>query len=330
MIDVRIDRTRGYKEYHCLMVGIGDCDPAYPALRYVAHRFELNTEQRYWLAWLYSLSYCAPTAFYMLNEFPDYENVDERRLERWWLNNKVRCLFQTDRAKVKNFNKIVPMFKSYRDLCGGSQEATYLEQLGNSPDISYDQTYAHFSKLYYFGRFSLFLLLEAVHELTGLPIEPTGLDLPNAESCRNGLCYALGADNLVDRTPTQDQYLILTDCLRTILSDLRRDYPGLKHTYWNVETSLCAFKKLFKEKRYLGYYIDRMQSEMTTMQESVNAGVDWSVLWDFRREYFPHEFLGELNGWNGIRPKRAKLVTKTGHIYEKQFPLKKLTREVFL
>lgn len=169
-LDFRLDRRAGYKAFHSLELAIGDCDPAYPALKYVARKLNLSTEQRYWLAWLYSLSYCGATAYYMFSEFPFYEDVDTRRLESWWARNKKRCLFQTDRAKVKNFDKIVPMFNSYRRLCGGSQEATYAECIGGSPEEAYNRVYAKMSNLYYFGRFSLFLLLESVHELTDFPM----------------------------------------------------------------------------------------------------------------------------------------------------------------
>jgi hypothetical protein len=41
-----------YINYHNLMYNMGDIDPSYPMLRYVCDRFELNIEQRYWLAFL--------------------------------------------------------------------------------------------------------------------------------------------------------------------------------------------------------------------------------------------------------------------------------------
>lgn len=330
MMDLRVDRRGGYKYYHTLMNLIGDCDPAYPALRYVADRFELNEEQRYWLAWLYSLSYCAPTAFYMLNEFPDYENVDTRRLSGWWSKNKKRCLFQTDRAKVKNFDKIVPMFESYRDMVGGSQEAAYKEPSSPDPHEYYDRLFRHFGKLYYFGRFSLFLLLEAVHEMTRLPIQPSGLDLRDALSCRNGLCYAVGKNEWVQKknAPRLLDLDKLTSDLASILTELRQEYPQIKHTYWNVETSLCSYKKLFWETRYLGYYIDRQLAELHWMNKAVREGVDWSVLWSFRREHFAPFLLGEVGGWRGPRPERLKIVTRTGLPWELNLPLRRYTNEI--
>lgn len=49
-------------------------------------------------------------------------------------------------------------------------------------------------------------------------------------------------------------------------------------------------------------------------ESKVTEGVDWSVLWDFRKEYFDHRILGELSGWNGIRKDRMNSFMDTGQI----------------
>jgi len=41
--------------------------------------------------------------------------------------------------------------------------------------------------------------------------------------------------------------------------------------------------------------------EIKKMESNVSDGVDWSVLWDFRKEHFEQKWLGELGGWSGIR-----------------------------
>ena len=90
----------------------GDCDPSYPALNYVADRLELNLEQRYWLAFLYGTNYCVPTTYYIFNEYPIFEEIDINDLQQWWDKNKQKTYFQTDRAKVKNFNLFIKIFES--------------------------------------------------------------------------------------------------------------------------------------------------------------------------------------------------------------------------
>ena len=322
--DYRKQRWDGYKSYHTKMMTIGDCDPALPALRYLSDRFEFNLEQKYWLAFLYSTNYCVPTTFFMINEFPDFENVDCRRVEKWWNKNKQFLFFQTDRKKVKNFNKFVPMVESYKKLMGDSQIEVFKKFAKNNPQDTYKAVYNFVIKnIYYVGRFSTFLYLEALHAITDFNMLPDGLDLKNSESSRNGLLYACGMDEFItlhhkkaSKLLTPEVYIHLKNKLQQLHDELKSEAPELPTNFWNIETSLCAYKKLFWGARYLGYYIDRQMAEIKTMEDKVKEGVDWSVLWNFRTEYFDKSVLGELMGWKGIRNEKMDLFMKAGILYE--------------
>lgn len=303
---------------------VGDCDPAYPALNYIADYIELNKEQRYWLAWLYGCTYCAPTAWYILNEFPDYENVNVERLQRWWNDNKRSLVFQTDRRYVQNTDKFIQMFKSYKLLVGDRQAENFeFFKTGGyaTPQIRYDAVYKFTKQLYYFGRFSLFNYLEALTNLTDLKMDASSLYLREAESCRNGLCYVHDLNDMVTKHHKPSKVPINYDTLQGRLIDLYNELsnenPDIPVSYFNIETCLCAFKKLFWNTRYLGYYIDRQQEEILTMQRNVSQGVDWDILWDFREHYFQPFWLGEKHHWNGIRKDRMEIFSKTG-LFAKQ------------
>jgi hypothetical protein len=329
--DFRVERWNGYKQYYQSMMFSGDCDPAYPAMNYLCDRLELNMEQRYWLAYLYGITYSAPSAYYIFQEFPDYENVDVPRLQRWWDTHKKQVLFQSDRLKVKNFNMVIKMFESYRTLMGDSQQASYkvaydkylqsnTSRHPSTPTLysAYDAAYGHARQLYYFGRFSLFNYLEAVTQLSDYKMDATNLYLQEAESCRNGLCYASSMDKqiTVHHTISEEKidYRQLDLMLCKMKKELERENPELPVSFFNLETVLCAYKKLFWKTRYLGYYIDRLQEEIQKMEQSVPAGVDWSILWDFRREYFQPRWLGEIGGWKGIRKERSNIVMDAGKL----------------
>ena len=53
-----------------------------------------------------------------------------------------------------------------------------------------------------------------------------------------------------------------------------------------METCLCSFKKIFREKhgRYLGYYLDRQAEEIMQCEKDGWYGIDWDVLWQARNE----------------------------------------------
>lgn len=297
-------RLDEYADYHFAMYDAGDIDPTYPMLRYLVDRFELNTEQCYWLAYLYSLTYCGATVFYIYNEFPDFENVNLDRMTRWWTENKHNLVFQTDRRWIRSNDQFVPAVASYRNWIGNrTQERRF--SLFNHPDpkVAYFRAYQSASEIYQMGRFALFLYLEAIHVVTGYKMIPHELDLRNSLSSRNGLVYALGEDALLRGHEYGDQplpgpvYIVLKEELDNILSLLKALRPEARVDIWNVETTLCAYKKYKRGKQYIGYYINRQAKEIEAMQANVQDGVSWNVLWDFRASEFDQEYLEEMVKW---------------------------------
>lgn len=294
----------GLKEYltfHQASSFAGDIDPQNDCLTYISNRYELNIEQRYWLAFLFATCYCAPTVFYIYNEFPDYQNVDVGRLERWWTANRNKLVFQTDRARVRSNNEFVNCFKSYRQIIGANQQAYFQKLSTSNPKDTYIAAYKHLSNIHYFGRFTMFIYLELVSVLTDVQMIPNDLNLREAESCRNGLALALGRKDLFshfeDKNLTLKDYAELEQGLELLTFKISE--MNIKHkNLYNIETTLCAYKKVKLGKRFVGYYIERMRTEIEAMKKNVPVGVDWSVLYDFRKATYQTKYLKEANAKN--------------------------------
>jgi len=298
-----MSRLQEFLAYHNESARAGDIDPSHAMLRYLCSRFELNLEQRYWLAFLYGLTYCGASVYYAYSEFPDYENVNIGRMNRWWTDRgREAIICQTDRRWVRSSNQFVPAVESYTKwLRGKTQEEHFAQFDQATPETRYNALYASARQLYSFAQFSLFLYLEAIDTITPLDLVPTDLDLNKAWSCRNGLVYAYGLDHhLTPReagTPKEGAAAIAE-----AWADLR---GRVSENVWNLETTLCAYRKYRDGKRYLGSYLDRQALEITKMASHETTGVAWSVLWDYRRETYDHSYLAELHG--GI--KRESLTT---------------------
>jgi hypothetical protein len=300
-----LSRLDEYLRYHTASADIGDIDPSYAMLRYVCDRFELNLEQRYWLAFVYALTYCGASTYYVYNEFPDFENLDSGRMNRWWYGGgRAAIICQTDARWRRSRNQFVDAIESYRRWVGDCTQHEHFGRIvtGSTPEVRYDRLYQQAKNLYTFGQFSLFLYLEALHTITPLNLAPTDLDLNQAWSCRNGLYYAYGLDELIrdTATPTEAQYRFLT---QEKWIDLRGRLARLKTppTVWQTETVLCAYRKFYRGKRYVGYYLDRQADEIAKMQDHVPDGVAWKVLWQYREETYKPEFRAEAHGW--VSPK---------------------------
>ena len=305
---VTTSRLDEYLRYHTESARCGDIDPSYSMLLYLCDRYELNVEQRYWIAWLYAMSYCGACAFYWYNEFPDYECVDVGRMQRWWDGGgRENSLCQTDRRWVRSSSMLVPAFVSYRDWLGGRTQHEHFAQFDQpTPEERYDALYASASELHSFGQFALFLYSESLHTVTPLDLCPTDLDLSKAWSCRYGLYYAYGLDELIGEreSPTPPELVGITQEkwveLRATLVKLS-DPP----TVWQTETVLCAYRKWHAGKRYVGSYIDRQAIEISKMESKVKRGIHWDVLWQYRSETFDQQYLAETGGhvsWKGLSP----------------------------
>lgn len=287
-----------YINYHIESSKAKDIDPSNDCLKYVADRFELNIEQRYWLAFIFGTCYSATMVYYVYNEFPDFENVNVDRLQRWWDENKNKTLFQTDRLRIKSQNKFVETFESYKNLIGNRSQNDFFKSLKQpTKQFTYDNCYQNLSQIRNFGRFTMFIYLEMVYVLTGYDYEPTYLDLKNAESCRNGLVYHLEKyelDTHGKNKKLSNKQINYLQYQFKLLKNKIQDFDIEHKNIWNIETTLCAYKKFKKGKRYIGYYIDRQRKEIEKMQSNVDKGVDWSVLWDFRNETYDKKWLKEL------------------------------------
>lgn len=268
-----------YEEYHNKSLEVKDIDPSVLCLKYLSNRFELNIEQCYWIAFLYATCYSAVTVFYIYNEFPDYSNISINRLREWWDNNKNNLLFQTDRLRIKSNNQFVEMVQSYKSIVGDNQQKYF--KSNNLKEI-----YNKIISIKYVGRFSLFNYLDVLNQITDVNIKPKYLNMIEAESCRNGICYAINKSDWINKKLNANEYKILHNQFLKYLKELQGDV-------FQIETTLCAYKKYRQDKRYIGFYIERMRKEIKHYENTNIKGIAWECLWQFRAETFNQDYLNE-------------------------------------
>lgn len=286
-----------YEQYHYESMEIGDIHPNYQMLRYICDRFDLTTEQRYWIAFLYATCYCGATTYYMFHEFPDFESVNIERLSRWWDANKQRLMFLSDRRWIRSKNKFYDVFLSYRRRVGRLTQ----EQLFRSfqtPDLryTYDRAWDELGGVYQFGRLTMPIYLEAIHTVTGYHMRPAGINLALADNCRNAVALAIGRPELntyqSERKLSHSETVYLQGQFNNLVATMERDDE--RNNVWNIVTTLCAYKKYRYGKRWVGYYLDRQAGEIETMQSAITEGVNWRPLWEYRKETYRKKYLKEL------------------------------------
>jgi hypothetical protein len=305
--DHRDNPRESFKRYSAAAIASWEIDPNYPLMNYLFQRYELSKSQEFWACYLYGVFYHPGSVFYVMQEFPEFEKVDLGRLKRWHDKNWRELRYNTDRKYEKGH--FVEMFESYRDLIG-KQTPTAQEEFFNKlldqddPDLNYKadpvksfhNVEKALRKLLRFGRYSVYIYTECLHRCMGMPIHADTVFLKESKSPRAGLCYAINRPDWAKAQLSQEQWKVLEGQVDALLSELREEYPTLNVDHWFLESCLCSYKGFFRPKkgRYIPYYIDRMADEILQMQQSIiTTGVDWKVLWQFRRECLMREMLGE-------------------------------------
>ena len=266
-----------------------DVDPALWLLNYLFDRFEHNIEQKYWIAWIYGTTYHLPAAWIIWNEFPDYELVDQDRLQWWNDENYKRLRYQTDTKYNKGY--LPQQFASYRKWINhNNKSGNQRTRFANIVDKkSFKFAWDTISKnLYKFGRYSTWYYLQTLKDCVGVDLVPNDLklsDYSGSRSHRNGLCFALGKDDWIDKKLHKSCIEYLHYESLAMQSELTDKYGTVMDLY-QMETLLCSFKKLFRKSRgrYLGYYLDRQAEEIKKVEQDDWWGIDWQVFWDAREE----------------------------------------------
>ena len=266
-----------------------------------ARNYGLRDDERFWLAYLYGLSYSQTTAIRTFLEFPNLSRVKLRQLEKFWESNKETLYFNHDRKYVKNNNAFVPAIKNIQELTQGMSPLYYWDDLTQE---GFRPMYRAVKRdWYYFGPMGLYLFFDALWGL--LPqwyVDPDKLDWKSCgKTVPEGMAHFLYLDEVVD---SKEYPLNRFDKMVELIQQ-RSEQPLVI-----IESTLCAFRKLFKGTRYVGYYADRMLLECKQYGKPLlDKGVD---LWKYREQTIPKEMLGELNGWDGIREDRLRLWLEKG------------------
>jgi len=293
-----LDNKERFIRWYAWSLEYKDCDPAIWMMNYLNNRYEHNSEERVWLCWLYANTYYLPTSWVLKNEFPDYELATVDRISQWNTANYKRLRYQTDTKYNKGH--LPSMFESYQKFVGNSSQKEVLENYyGDNESQNFDNVWNVVNKEFHkFGRYTTWFYMQSLHSTAGLILEPTSLmlsDYSGSRSHRNGFLLALDRSDWIDTKLTQKEYSYLEAEAKDILVEIKTRFPHLasEANYYTMETCLCSFKKIFREKhgRYLGYYLDRQAEEIFQLEEDNWPGIEWNVLWQARQESLDNRLL---------------------------------------
>ena len=280
-----------------------DIDPGDNIAKYLVERLELNRNQTIWFCFLNAITYQLPTAFMLLNEYPDLELAGIDRLTEWWDEVQKDCPFQQDKLKQRKF--LPETIQSYQQMIGSMGEAEYFDRLlTGTPEENFKVLWEEaYKPIRHFGRFSTWNWAQSLKMVAGYDIEPdTMMFGNNAESITHGMCYVLGWTCRVYKTRYTDPVTgkrkkMVHKFTSPEVELMEKEALSLREelgcSAFHLETVLCAFKKLFRERdsRYVGYYHARQGADIAKLEALDWFGVPWYLLREARSETLDPRFI---------------------------------------
>jgi hypothetical protein len=125
-----------------------------------------------------------------------------------------------------------------------------------------------------------------------------------AESITHGMCYVLGWEDKTYKVRYKDEngrrkknvHKFTKEEVEVLEDEARNLREELNCSAFELETVLCAFKKLFRERdsRYLGYYHHRQGSDISKLESKDWFGVPWYLLRQAREENLDPMYISDI------------------------------------
>lgn len=261
---------------------------------------DLSQEDKLWLVFLYSLSYSCTTPIRMFMEFPSINDVTASKFKSFWKENKSTLWFNPDRKYLKNMDQVGLAIKSVKSKSSDFSE--YVEELLSG---GFDNTYKEITRNWdFFGPMAAYLFFDAVYGLIpDMYSDPENLDWKRG-TVVEGMAHLLYRDEAIKTK--EHNYETYNKVVNKLVN-----HTGQPKVI--IESCLCAFRKLFKSTRYVGYYADRQLCECISTYDIVAQKYNLD-LWKYREASVQDNLRGEIYGWQQIRKERLKDFVNTGEL----------------
>ncbi len=297
----------------------------YYAIPWLINRFNLDQEQKLWLAFLNGNTQNIVTTWLIFERFNTISAAVTPAATSWFHENYLSLAWDTDRRYHKK--AFLDSVKCYSELVGTSQLVFFESLYGNREEDTFRRVWDKVrSSFYTFGRLSTFSYLEYLR-IVGLPILCDDLfltDMSGSKSHRNGLAKVLGRDDLDwhkssgfegDYAPGQlawlgsEAELLLSEAKRRTVTNLDVDPRDVN--YFTLESALCTYKSWHRpRRRYPNCYNDMFHDRIK------KAETAWGVLplfWGIREDCVAHHLRLENNPNDpGLIPEKQDHYRLTG------------------
>jgi hypothetical protein len=293
-------------------------------LPYVAEALELDTESRYWLAWLNANTQNPVTSLLLLQAAP--RPRDWKAAVDFWRANYRSLDWDTDRRYHKaRFEDALTGYASATDCSCSMPQHRYFRSAGGDWTGWWERAFA----LPTMGRLSTWSYLEYLRILLGPAVVPDAdtlmiEDIQGSRSHRNGLALVLGHDHLIvdkqlgragitDAVYDRDVLEYLGEEAHSLFAKAQQRI-GAGADLLSLESALCTYKSWHKpNRRYPGVYNDMLYNRLVGAEN--RFGRRFGLIWEARAASLPERLLLEKQPYDpGLSPVKQNWYLQTGQV----------------
>lgn len=298
----------------------------YRVLGEYVKKCKLSLDDTVMMCWYMSCTYNEVTCI-LLQEIFNYKALDPESVqsycEEFWGTWKSSLDFGSSRKYAKSMDWFPTLMCEFIKATHNKPYKWLSRFKGETPIETYNIICKELERFQYVGRFARDLFMESIcylQDYLGIELEePSLLDWQRCSNLTSGVLNIVYKDeeaNQFDkqgRLPEGITEKQLTGYLEKIQKRIHATYPEQDDSINMFVGKICSFRNLFKASRYGGFHHDRELGVLNTYVEILpQYDKLWKRVFLLRSKMFPERFLGEKNGWNGIRPERKKLWLRKG------------------
>jgi len=291
-----IDAEEGrLADFACRLIASEDIDPVYPVLRGLfalePERFsgaagQAGEEARLWLLALYLAYYHVPSALaaFRCQPVPGLPPGAHR-----WPR-------ATERRGLRAAPALTSHLADYARRTAPRQQAWLTagwEPGAGASTANYERFWLRAQEVWGNGRWAAFKWAELLKKVLGYPLAAPDMRLKFCSGPRACLEHLYGCPGA--STETLDG--CGADCWR------RLGFRGVPVEDWEaLETVLCNYHSALAGRYYVGHDIDELQGQVDKARATgLLTSEDADLLWRARAAALPPGYLGEQQGWRGLR-----------------------------
>jgi len=302
-----------FAEFMEYEIAAGGPDPHLKTSGYLVENEELP--ERIWMGGCYINPYNSPTAEALWNLWSSQDALDlgADGMTEVLVSNWKGIATRRERKSVRIPRNFAVFMYDYANWSEGLIMSRYYDESYKTPEERYNELWDDSQKsVKYLGRYTCFKLLEFYRAFCDMPIRLPDIRPRGGWSPRSmlSILYPDWKDVLLgdDSNDNLANVNAISEDALDVLAD-----AGLDVDMFVLQVILCDYKQCYFSRRQ---FPGRSQDSELMYHSKIAEYWDYdSDFFGVRSRKFPHQVLGELNGWDSVRKELGAVLRDHGYMW---------------